>query len=41
MRMLFGKVSADKFLMEVTDSISPLVGFGIALGSFGLKFGVS
>lgn len=38
-RMIFGKVSQNQFRLDMGEDIKPMVGFGIALSSFGGKIG--
>lgn len=38
-RLIFGKLDEDEFRLDVGSPISPLVGFGIALSTFGGKIG--
>lgn len=38
-RVFFGKMDEDEFRLDISTSLAPLVGFGIALSTFGGKIG--
>ncbi len=38
-RLLFGKIDENEFRLDFGEPISPIVGFGIALSTFGSKIG--
>ena len=40
MKILFGKIDEDEYVMDIAADIEPIVGCGIVAAMFGVKFGL-